>query len=160
MKKLFLLVITIICAGTFAVGQEQVTADPVSAQKGVTYGEGTTEQGAISIKELEKKVAQEPYEGKVKVKVLDVCLKKGCWMTVENPGGEKMMVKFKDYGFFMPKDIIGKQVVLDGEATVEETSVKQLQHYAGDAGKSKAEIAKIKNPKKELTFVAKGVLVL
>ena len=71
-----------------------------------------------------------------------------------------MMVKFKDYAFFMPKDIIGKEVVLDGEAMVEEVSAKQLQHYAADGGKSKKEIAKIKKSKKELNFVAKGVLVL
>ncbi len=70
------------------------------------------------------------------------------------------MVKFKDYGFFMPKDIVGKEVVLDGEATVTETSVKQLKHYAKDAGKSKKEIAQIKAPKKETVFVANGVLVL
>ncbi|MEO6931451.1 MAG: DUF4920 domain-containing protein [Chitinophagaceae bacterium] len=160
MKKLTLLLSSIFFLGSVTFAQDQVTTDPVSAQKGVTYGAGTTEQGAISIQELEKKAASTPYEGKVKVKVLDVCLKKGCWMNVENSGGEKMMVKFKDYGFFMPKDIVGKQVILDGEATVEETSVKQLQHYASDAGKSKLEIAKIKTPKKELTFVAKGVLVL
>jgi hypothetical protein len=155
MKKIFLFLVAAFGIATVAFSQ-----DPVSAQKGITYGEGASEQGAISIKELEKKVGQEPFEGKVKVKVLEVCEKKGCWMKVENPGGETMMVKFKDYGFFMPKDIIGKQVVLDGEATVEEVSVKQLQHYAGDAGKSKQEIARIKKPKKELNFVAKGVLVL
>jgi hypothetical protein len=70
------------------------------------------------------------------------------------------MIKFKDYGFFMPKDIVGKQVVLEGEASIKETSVKQLQHYARDAGKSEAEVMKITQPKKEVIFVAKGVLVL
>ncbi|MFT4022287.1 MAG: DUF4920 domain-containing protein [Flavihumibacter sp.] len=84
----------------------------------------------------------------------------GCWMKLETGQGEPIMVKFKDYGFFMPKDIGGKEVVLDGEATVTETPVKQLKHYAKDAGKSKEEIAKIKSPKKETVFVANGVLVL
>jgi hypothetical protein len=81
-------------------------------------------------------------------------------MKVEQSNGEKLMVKFKDYGFFMPKDIVGKEIVLDGEASVKEVSVKQLQHYAKDAGKSEEEIKKIKEPKKEVQFVAKGVLVL
>ena len=45
-------------------------------------------------------------------------------------------------------------------AQLKETSVKQLKHYAEDAGKSKEEIAKITEPKKEVIFVAKGVLVL
>jgi hypothetical protein len=70
------------------------------------------------------------------------------------------MVKFKDYGFFMPKDIQGKEVVLDGEAVVKEVSVKQQKHYAKDAGKPAVEIGKIKAPKKEVQFIAKGVLVL
>jgi hypothetical protein len=39
-------------------------------------------------------------------------------------------------------------------------SVKQQKHYAEDAGKSKEEIEKIKEPKKETQFIAKGVLVL
>jgi hypothetical protein len=69
------------------------------------------------------------------------------------------MVKFKDYGFFMPKNIVGKEVVLEGEALVKEVSVKQLQHYAKDAGKPEEEIRQITKPKKELQFVASGVLV-
>ena len=81
-------------------------------------------------------------------------------MKIERSNGENLMVKFKDYGFFMPKNIVGKEVVLDGEATVKEVSVKQQKHYAEDAGKSKKEIDKIKEPKKEVQFVAKGVLVL
>ena len=134
--------------------------DPASAIKGVTYGAGTTSAGAINVNEVEKNLKNNKYEGKVTGKVVEVCQEKGCWMKVERSNGEKLMVKFKDYGFFMPKDIVGKDVVLDGEATYKEVSVKQLRHYAQDAGKSKEEIEKIKDPKKELQFVAKGVLVL
>lgn len=134
--------------------------DPASAVKGVTYGAGTTAAGAINVNEVEKSLKNSKYEGKVMGKVVEVCQEKGCWMKVERSNGERLMVKFKDYGFFMPKDIVGKDVVLDGEATFKEVSVKQLKHYAQDAGKSKEEIEKIKEPKKELQFVAKGVLVL
>ena len=135
--------------------------DPQSAAKGVTYGAGTTADGAIAASEVEGKVkAQDKFTGRVKGKVVSVCKEKGCWMKIETASGEPMMVKFKDYGFFMPKNIEGKEVVIDGEATVKETSVKQLRHYAEDAGKSKEEIEKIKEPKKEVIFVAKGVLVL
>jgi hypothetical protein len=134
--------------------------EPASAAKGVTYGAGTTAEGAISINQLDSKLSDNKYNGKVTGKVAEVCQEKGCWMKVEKADGEKVMVKFKDYKFFMPKDIVGKEVVLDGEAQVKEVSVKQLQHYAKDAGKSEQEIKKIKESKKELQFVAKGVLVL
>ena len=81
-------------------------------------------------------------------------------MKVDKGNGETIMVKFKDYAFFMPKNLAGQTVVLEGDATVKEVSVKQQKHYAEDAGKSKDEINKIKEAKKEVQFVAKGVLVL
>jgi Domain of unknown function (DUF4920) len=133
---------------------------PASAGKGVVYGAGSTSEGAIQVSDLEKNIKNNKFEGKVSGKVVEVCQEKGCWMKIERANGENLMVKFKDYGFFMPKNIVGKEVVLDGEATMKEVSVKQQKHYAEDAGKSKEEIEKIKQPKKELQFVAKGVLVL
>jgi hypothetical protein len=69
------------------------------------------------------------------------------------------MVRFKDYGFFMPLDSKGREVVLNGKAFVQETSVEELQHYAEDAGKTKEEIAQITTPKIEYTFEADGVLM-
>ena len=78
----------------------------------------------------------------------------------EQPGKPDMRVTFKNYAFFMPKDLSGKKVVVDGFAYVETTSVADLQHYAQDAGKSKAEIEKITQPKRELLFEAAGVLIL
>jgi hypothetical protein len=153
MKYLFS--ICIILAGIFCAAQE-----PELASKGVRYGAGSSTEGAIPVNELEKKITNNRFEGKIKGKVIEVCQEKGCWMKMERENGEKLMVKFKDYGFFMPKNIVGKDVILDGEATINEVSVKQQRHYAQDAGKSKEEIEKIKEPKKELQFVARGVLVL
>jgi hypothetical protein len=60
----------------------------------------------------------------------------------------------------MPKNIVGKKVVLEGVATEKEISVEQLRHYAEDAGQSKAQIKKIKKPQKDIQFTASGVLVL
>jgi Domain of unknown function (DUF4920) len=133
---------------------------PAPAAKGVVYGAGSSGDGAIPVSDLEKNIKNNKFEGKVSGRVVEVCQEKGCWMKIERPNAENLMVKFKDYGFFMPKNIVGKEVVLDGEATMKEVSVKQQKHYAEDAGKSKEEIEKIKEPKKELQFVAKGVLVL
>jgi hypothetical protein len=154
MKHLFTLMLAII------VGAAVYAQDPVAAAKGVTYGAGTTADGAIPASELPGKMSNDKYSGKITGKVTEVCQEKGCWMKIQTSSGEDLMVKFKDYKFFMPKNIEGKEVVLDGEAVVKEVSVKQLQHYAKDAGKSEEEIKKIKEPKKEIQFIAKGVLVL
>ena len=92
-------------------------------------------------------------------KVDEVCQSKGCWMKINLEDGEQVMVKFKDYGFFMPKDIAGKEVVLNGMAYVNEVPVDELRHYAEDAGKSADEIAAITEPKKTFSFEANGVLL-
>ncbi len=135
--------------------------NPTSAAKGVTYGEGTTNTEVKTVGDMEEQVQDKgTFSGKITAKVTEVCQEKGCWMKVDKGNGETLMVRFKDYGFFMPKNIVGQTVVLEGEAKQKEVSVKQQQHYAEDAGKSKEEIEKIKEVKKETQFVAKGVLVL
>ncbi|SFZ93927.1 protein of unknown function [Flaviramulus basaltis] len=96
---------------------------------------------------------------KMIAKVNNVCQAKGCWMTLNLEDGNEVMVKFKDYGFFVPKDIAGKEVVINGKAFVNEVSIDEQRHYAEDAGKSKEEIAQIIKPKKTYSFEADGVLV-
>ena len=91
-----------------------------------------------------------------------VCQAKGCWMNiVDSDGGtsEEMFVKFKDYGFFMPLDIAGKDVIMRGKAYKEETSVDELRHYAEDEGKSAEEVAAITESIIELKFMADGVIL-
>ena len=96
---------------------------------------------------------------KFKAKVTEVCKSKGCWMKLELQDGEETMVRFKDYGFFMPMDIKGKEVIVNGFAFVEEMSVEDQKHFAKDGGKSEAEMAKITTIKKTLSFEADGVLL-
>ena len=91
-------------------------------------------------------------------KVNAVCQKKGCWMKVDI-NGEESMVRFKDYGFFMPKDIAGQEAIIEGVAFIEEVSVDDLKHYAEDDGKSAEEIEAITEPKLTLSIVSSGVLL-
>jgi hypothetical protein len=95
---------------------------------------------------------------KMSAKINEVCSAKGCWMKLDIGNGEEVMVKFKDYGFFMPLDAKG-DVVVNGKAFVTETSVEELRHYAEDAGKSKEEIETITTPEKTYGFLADGVLL-
>jgi len=97
---------------------------------------------------------------KFNANIKEVCSKKGCWMTL--PAGnddETIMVRFKDYGFFMPLDAAGKEVIVAGKAFVNEVSVADLKHYAEDAGKTSEEIASITEPAMEFAFEANGVLL-
>ena len=130
---------------------------------GVYYGEEFALDAVDQQKEVWQKYTSmsisDSLNVQFKTKVKEVCKVKGCWMVVELPEGEQAMVRFKDYGFFMPFDIPEREVVLNGMAFVEEMSVEDQKHYAIDAGKSTDEIAKMVTPKRTFSFEASGVLV-
>jgi hypothetical protein len=92
-------------------------------------------------------------------KINEVCKSKGCWMNLDLGNEAESFVKFKDYGFFMPLNVDGREVIVNGKAFVTTTSVEELRHFAEDAGKSEEEIAKIIDPKYTLSFEADGVLM-
>ena len=95
---------------------------------------------------------------KVQGTIKEVCAKKGCWMTLDLGDEKDLMVRFKDYGFFMPLDAKG-DVIINGFATISETSVEDLKHYAEDAGASELEIEAIVAPELTYSFEADGVLL-
>lgn len=95
---------------------------------------------------------------RVTAKVTEVCQKKGCWMMLTD-GDVSVRVTFKDYGFFIPKDLAGTTIIAEGVVAEEVVSEKDARHYAEDAGKSKEEIAKIKGDQKQITMVARSVFV-
>lgn len=152
-----------------ACAQNQTTTKENTAEavqvKGETFGEAITADGAITYSELLMQMKNATADS-VAVKVVGtvdaVCQMKGCWMNIvaDDSDTPEMMVRFKDYGFFMPKDIAGRQVIMEGFAFKEVTPVDELRHYAEDAGKSKEEIEAITEPKEELKFLASGVLLI
>ncbi|MFQ5446978.1 MAG: DUF4920 domain-containing protein [Saprospiraceae bacterium] len=135
------------------------TAETGEAQ---TFGKAITADGAIPYGELAAKMeGTDSIAVKVKGTVQAVCQMKGCWMNVSDAAAsEEMLVQFEDYGFFVPKDISGRQVVMDGYAYRAVTPVEELRHYAEDEGKSKEEIEAITEPLEEVKFMASGVLLL
>jgi hypothetical protein len=127
-----------------------------------TFGDEISNENVFTKTEMMEKYNSLKPGDTINVKfaatVKDVCQKKGCWMNLEM-GEKEAMVRFKDYGFFMPKDIAGQEVIVNGRAYVEEMSVEDQRHYAEDGGKSSDEIAAITEPKRTLAFEADGVLI-
>ncbi len=92
--------------------------------------------------------------------ITQTCAKKGCWMDVKVSEQDTLMVRFKDYGFFVPKEgVEGLRTVVKGNAKMDTISVEMLRHYAEDAGDSEEEILNIMEPKYVLEFIAEGVLI-
>ena len=135
------------------------TAAP-AANDGKHFGAMTTPDGAMAYSDFVKKMTSDSMPAKILGKIDHVCQVKGCWMDFvsDDPAAPKMKVKFKDYAFFMPLDCAGKKAVVDGYAYTQTTSVEELKHLAGDAGQPQSEIDAIKEPKKELRFMANGVV--
>ncbi len=127
------------------------------------FGKNMDTEGIISVKEMTRSydnlAVTDSIPLKFKAKVTDVCKAKGCWMKLELEDGKEAMLRFVNYGFFVPKDITGKEVIVNGLAFVEEMSIRDQRHYAKDGGKSDSEIAKIIAPKRIYGFQADGVLL-
>ena len=91
--------------------------------------------------------------------IIDVCPKKGCWMNVK-VDSDTVFVKFKDYGFFVPKSgIEGKQILMSGKIFQDTISIDRLRHYAEDAKRPEQEIAQIINPEYKINMIANGVAI-
>lgn len=129
--------------GTY-YGEEFTVAETSSVQKAIS-GLATSDTLAIQLSGV----------------VESVCKKKGCWTNIASEGNpdETFFVKFKDYGFFLPLDCEGQEVVLQGNAYIEVTPVEELRHYAEDEGKSEEEIAAITEPQEEYKFMASGAFL-
>ena len=127
-----------------------------------TFGEKISVDNAISKEEMMVKFKSmkvgDTLETKFVSKVNKVCKSKGCWMKIDL-GSDESMVKFKDYGFFVPMNSEERKVIVQGKAYVTEQSVADQKHYAQDAGKTEEEINLITETKFTYAFLADGVLM-
>ena len=148
--------------GQQKTAQKEYSSDHV-VNKYDSYGLKIDESGALKsqsvLLQYENMSKNDTLAVKLAAKVLDVCKVKGCWMKLELDGTKETMVKFKDYGFFVPTEAIGKNVIVNGKAYVEEMSVEDQRHFAKDAGMLAEEIAQIKEVKRVFAFEADGVLI-
>ena len=149
-----------------AAGEEEAEAEgsraPLApAKKGQTYGAAVDETKALAMTDLAAAMGR---ADSVKVALVgqaaSVCQVKGCWMTLPTADGKEMRVRFRDYGFFVPANLVGHRVVVQGMAHRQTVPAAELQHYAQDAGKSAKEVAAITQDEQQLTFMADGVKVL
>jgi len=162
MRSAFLFLATISIIAIVACNSKQISTTKVNKTTGdaiTFYGEAfNAEDKTLTVEKLYSKMKKTAaLNTTVKGEVENVCLKKGCWMTIKNPTGEAMRVTFKDYAFFMPMDCHNQTVTFKGKAYQDTTSVEMLQHYAEDEGLPQAEINKITEPKVEIAFEATGV---
>ena len=124
------------------------------------YGNKISEADVVKYEDVKQKAFDEgSIQTQISGTILETCPKKGCWMSMATES-DTVFVRFRDYGFFVPTEgAEGKTAFIEGDLFVDTISVRMLQHYAKDAGKSKEEIAKITEPELGLSFTADGVII-
>ncbi|MCB0484947.1 MAG: DUF4920 domain-containing protein [Flavobacteriaceae bacterium] len=160
MKKITIILVSIL---SLVACKEATKETEKSEVAYLSYGKKITEENVISKEDMATKYANLKEGDTIQVKfastVNEVCKSKGCWMKLDLGENNESMVRFTDYGFFVPMDSDHKDVIVDGRAFITKISVEEQQHYAKDAGKSEEEIAMITEPKVTLAFEADGVLM-
>ena len=158
MKKLIILTLA---AGLFASCGTKATDDSTETAT-VAGNYGNTEwdaSEAISGEQLMEQLAgKDSVYATVAGNVATACQAKGCWINMDVAGND-MFVKFKDYGFFVPKNSADHDAVIKGWAYLDTISVKDRIEYAKDAEATEEEIAAITEPEVKLTFMAEGVVM-
>lgn len=124
------------------------------SEKFANHGAEINSENALSIDSFLAEVGEEEKDFKVRGTIEEVCQMKGCWMTLKNDQGANVRVTFKDYGFFVPKDISGSEVIIEGVAKKEVLDEDVARHYAEDGGKEYDD-----SMRNSISFVANGVLV-
>ena len=163
MKKTILGLLSIALI-TFSCEQKVENTDSTKeVSNGVqNFGAEITEEGAIPASELLTSMeGKDSLRVKLSGTIDEVCQKKGCWMDVamDEEGENFLFVKFKDYEFFVPKDAGGQEVIMEGVAYLDTTSIEELKHYAEDAGEPDSVINAITEPEIGYNFMADGVIV-
>ncbi len=107
MKKIkYLLVLSLLMTTFLSFAQEK---NPAKNEAYLSVGEEVEVNDLLSAYQMQERYDSlkpgDTLNVTFKGDVASVCKKKGCWMNVSLENGKEVMVKFKDYAFFVPKDI-------------------------------------------------------
>lgn len=147
--------------------QKESTEDPMAAEAvspevpESVFGVAPSEESAHSAREALLTYSDmktgDTLQTAFRAEVLEVCQAKGCWMRLALSDEEQVMVRFKDYGFFVPKDLAGSEVLVEGLAFISEVPEEERKHLAEDGGATEEELSAIVGSAKEYAFEASGV---
>jgi hypothetical protein len=151
--RTYALVLSLLAACTSTSQNNRAETAPAGS-----YGEEFSDRLTTSLSEMQQEVREQgQFHGLVTGRVLEVCANKGCWMTMELPNKDILRVTFKEYSFFVPGELAGKEVLLKGNARSQRVGIEQQRHYARDAGQSDSDISAIQTEKEQIFFEAVGV---
>lgn len=152
---------------------DHVHSTPEEEGDGIHFGKNVTADNAIllatAIEKLQKEEGVEDLdlgEGniikalptKIEGEVTEVCQMSGCWLKIKDATGKEMFVN-TNHDFLVKPNIIGKTVIVEGNAYQEVTTVAELKAAATEENKTAAEVEAITEPEYGYSLMAKGLLV-
>lgn len=143
--------------GTLALAVAVVAmAHPAPAQQVVTRGAALGDSPVVDLADaLGNPSAYAGEQVILEGTVVKACPMKGCWMELAPDGAARgIRVSFKDYGFFVPRDVAGRAARLEGTFETNVFSRADADHLIAEG------VSLVRNPDgtaTELSFVASGV---
>lgn len=138
--------------------QEQIAASAIA--KDGQYGQAMSDSESFETTQLSNLLADTmALNIKLSGEIDAVCQMSGCWVDIKMGDGNPLYVTFEEEAFTLPKDVAGKQVIVEGLAKKEIITVDYLKRQAKSEGKSQEEIDAITEPQVEYNFVARGVQI-
>lgn len=159
-KLLFFSSLALALCSTSAMAQSAVAG----SAKPVSYGKAFKQETALSPARVQWLLKDKQQVNNVQLNgyIAEVCQKEGCWLKLSGAPGstaDVILVKMKDHAFVLPKDIAGKQAMVQGNIVKKTQSVADQKHYLEDAGAGQAEIDAVTTPKEVYEMQATGVTV-
>lgn len=137
MKNLVLIAILFLAFNIQSVYGLRLSEPVHSDEQSETFGEIVQEMpDSVDLERVVKEPAS--YLDKViavEAEVKQVCQKKGCFFIAQQ-GAAIIRVSFKDYSFFVPTDVQGREVLLVGVLQTQKLSDAQAKHLSKDAGEA------------------------
>ena len=161
-RRVFQALLALVLIGsthTLIAGQTEVKrlSEPVEVNDSHEYFGGILPETGTPLSLGDVMADNEKYldqEVLVETRIAKVCQKKGCFFVAQE-GASTARVTFKDYGFFIPTDSGGKNVVMLGTFSRKSVSQEEAEHYAADLGETVA----AKPEKFEYSIVASAIKI-
>lgn len=125
-----------------------------------SFGEPITAENAVQISTVvDEFIMEEQKNFKITGTLVNVCQSKGCWTTLTTDDGRMVKMTFANYGFFLPTDAAGREIIAEGVGFKKVTTLDEQRHHLEDAGATAEEIAAVTEEKVEYAFEATGVIL-
>ena len=109
------------------------------------YGKALSETPITPLAEIA--ASPDTYSGKTVAtegEIARVCQAMGCWMELRADGVEPVRVPMADHAFFLPKDVSGRDAVIEGAVALRALGEGERAHLEGEGATATGQALEIR----------------